>query len=224
MTFDSNRFNDFIIARKIMSVSDLPFRLKSGKESHLYINWRETSNDVFSLDQVADFVLAFTQAQGLDPDCFFGVPEGATKLGVLSTYKLALKSKNYGYDSHCLPMGRGNIKEHGKPEDRFYIGLPVTQKTIVIEDVTTTGGSLIDCIDCLRDTGVRVIGALTLTNRQEDHTALPKLFENRYKGECPFYALSILEALMNRFIETAEVPEFARSLLVREFPHISNVA
>ena len=224
MTFDKNSFNDFVIHRKIMTVSPTPFRLKSGKESHLYINWRQASNDVHSLDLAADFVLNFAQAHGIMPDCFFGVPEGATKLGILSTYKLAKSSPHYGCDSHCLPMGRGKIKDHGKPEDRYYIGLPQGQKTIVIEDVTTTGGSLIECIDLLRESGVTVIGALTLTNRQEDPTALQSLFKTRYHGECPFYALTTLGDLLNRFIETTDEPESIRTLLTKEFPNLISQA
>lgn len=221
MTYNPTSFNDFIIDRRIMSVSPTPFRLKSGKESHLYINWRQASNDVFSLDCLADFILAFVREKGLAPDCFFGVPEGATKLGILSTYKLAKASSSLSYDSHCLPMGRGQIKEHGKLEDRYYIGLPTSQKTIVIEDVTTTGASLINCIDQLRACGVDVIGALTLTNRQEDPKALPTFFHKRYEGACEFYALTTLHDLISRYGERSQIPHDVYSHLAQEFPDLT---
>lgn len=220
MTYDINAFNDFIIDRKIMVVSEHPFLLKSGRESHLYVNWRQASNDVYSLDLMSDFIIAFAKSQGLDVDCFFGVPEGATKLGILSTYKLAKQSPKYNFDTHCLPMGRGNIKEHGKPEDRLYIGMPVGKKTIVIEDVTTSGNSLIKCIDRLQANGVDVIAALTLTNRQEDVEGLPTVFQTRYEGKCPFYAMTNIGLLMNRFIATTKYPDLARALLEPEFPNL----
>lgn len=103
---------------------------------------------------------------GLEPDCFYGVPEGATKIGVLTQYKWAKQSPDYTLGSHALPMGRKIPKDHGAPKDRFFVGEP-RGKTIVLEDVTTTGGSLIETIDNLTEAEVQVIAALGLTNRME---------------------------------------------------------
>lgn len=214
-----NSFNDFIIEQKIVSLSETPFKLKSGKESCLYVNWRQASNDVYSLDKTADFVLDFVQKLHLNPHCFFGVPEGATKLGILCTYKLAKNTQHFGYHSHILPMGRGQVKEHGKPEDRIYIGMPQGQQTIVIEDVTTTGTSLIKCVDQLRENGVPVIAAMTLTNRQDNPNMLPDLFEKRYGGECPFYALTTIKNVLNRFEEVHPFSEKTRDLIKQEFSY-----
>ena len=42
-----------------------------------------------------------------------------------------------------------------------------TGKTVVIEDVTTTGGSLITTLEGLKEAGVEVSGVISLTNRME---------------------------------------------------------
>ena len=44
------------------------------------------AKDVFLLDKLTDFVVSFTKKLSLEPDCFYGVPEGATKLGILTQY------------------------------------------------------------------------------------------------------------------------------------------
>ncbi len=56
------------------------------------------------------------------PTPFTGVPEGATKLGVLASYIWAKGSSDFKPGRFPLPMGRAKPKEHGVPEDRFFVG------------------------------------------------------------------------------------------------------
>jgi orotate phosphoribosyltransferase len=145
--------------------------LKSGRSSNWYVNWRKVSNDVFLIDQLIGFVLDFIRdrvASGdfVQPETLFGVPEGASKLGILAQYAWAKGSKNFGRGSHVLAMGRGSVKQHGAPEDRFFVGMP-RGTTVVLEDVTTTGGSLLTTIDSLAEAGVPIAAAIGLTNRME---------------------------------------------------------
>lgn len=118
------------------------------------------------MDCLADYLLAFCRDLELNPDGFYGVPEGATKLGVISTYKLAKSSGRFAKGSHCLSMGRAKPKEHGVPADRYFVGAPSGQ-VVVVEDVTTTGGSLISELAKLKEAAVNVVAAIGLTNRME---------------------------------------------------------
>jgi orotate phosphoribosyltransferase len=63
-------------------------------------------------------------------------------------------------------MGRAKPKEHGDPKDKYFLGIP-SGKVIILEDVTTTGGSLLQTINSLKDIGVKIIAAIGLTNRNE---------------------------------------------------------
>jgi orotate phosphoribosyltransferase len=171
MTFSQDAFNQFIIDNNVIGFFDKPLKLKSGRISNWYVNWRTVSEDVFLLETLVPFVIDFTKVQierGVipPPDCFYGVPEGATKLGMLCQYFWAKNSPAYGRGSHVLPMGRAKPKEHGAPQDRYFVGAP-RGKTIVVEDVTTTGGSLIETIDKLLNAGIDVIAAIGLTHRME---------------------------------------------------------
>lgn len=166
MRFDQEAFDEFVIEQGVIGFFEEPITLKSGRVSDWYANWRTPASDVFSMDELSGFVVGFVQEQGLEPDCFYGVPEGATKLAVITQYKWAKMQAGYGQGSHSLVMGRGKPKEHGAPKDRYFLGTP-KGKTIILEDVTTTGGSLLGTIDNLLDAGVDVIAAIGLTNRNE---------------------------------------------------------
>ena len=65
-----------------------------------------------------------------------------------------------------LPMGRGKPKEHGDPADRNFLAAP-TGGVVVLEDVTTTGGSLLAALDSLAETDAKVLAAVGLTSRME---------------------------------------------------------
>lgn len=164
--FSKVEFNKFLIDNKVVGFFDEPITLKSGRKSHFYVNWRTVASDVFLLDKLSDFLMAFAQDNNLKPDSFYGVPEGATKLCVLSTYKWAKTQNGFAPGSHVLPMGRGKPKEHGAAQDKFFVGAP-KGKIVVVEDVTTTGGSLLTTLDQLSEIDVEVVAAVGLTNRME---------------------------------------------------------
>jgi len=166
MKFDQNEFNRFVLENNILGFFKEPITLKSGRTSNWYFNWRNVSEDAFLMDQLTDYVLAFVEDKGIQVDCFYGVPEGATKVGVLSSFKLAKASGKFETGSHVLAMGRGKPKEHGQPKDRYFLGVP-KGATVVLEDVTTTGGSLLRTLDALLEVGVSVSAAVGLTNRME---------------------------------------------------------
>ena len=170
--FNQSEFNQFVLENGVVGFFEEPITLKSGRLSHWYVNWRNVAEDVFLIDKLTDFVIDFIEDLNLKPDCFYGVPEGATKLGILTQYKWAKKSPNYAPHTHILAMGRGKSKDHGEPKDRYFVGQP-KGKTLILEDVTTTGSSLLETIENLTGVtgrgvdGVQMIAAVGLTNRME---------------------------------------------------------
>ncbi|MBI2667223.1 hypothetical protein HYX17_00460 [Candidatus Woesearchaeota archaeon] len=170
--FNKKDFIDFIMNNKVVGFKDPPTTLNSGRKSSWYANWRNVSEDVFLLDELTDYILAFTRSLGLEPDTFHGVREGATKLGIITQYKWAKQSQIYVPGSHSLSMGRGKYKDHGDQKDRYFLGIP-KNKTIVLEDVTTTSLSLLEEVVKVKETGeADIIAALSLTNRLESTPVL----------------------------------------------------
>ncbi len=159
-------FNNFIIENNVIGLFKEPIVLKSGRESYWYVNWRNIAADVYLLDKLTDYLLSYIDFLNLNPNCFYGVPEGASKLGIITQFKWAKRHKNYNAGVYTLSMGRGLQKEHGDPKDRVFLGTP-NGKVIILEDVATTGDSLVGSIKELKKIGVNTIAAIVLTDRNE---------------------------------------------------------
>lgn len=214
--FMQDEFDRFVLDNDVIGFFKEPIKLKSGRISNWYVNWRKPTNDVYLLDTLTDHLLAFTKDLKLKPDCFYGVPEGATKLGILAQYKWAKQSPGYDKGSHVLPMGRGKPKEHGAPEDRYFVGAP-KGATIVIEDVTTTGGSLLSTIDFLKDAEVNVIAAFGLTNRMELRDDKKSVNQAMEAKGVPYHALSNALVLLPKAYKKLKPGEGIRAAIEREF-------
>ena len=62
-----------------------------------------------------------------------------------------------------LPMGyvRGKAKDHGR-KNRIEGRLSKGEKVVVIEDLISTGGSVLDCVEALREEGAEVLGIVSI--------------------------------------------------------------
>lgn len=62
-----------------------------------------------------------------------------------------------------MPMGyvRGSAKDHGR-QNRIEGRLEKGQKVVVIEDLISTGGSVIEVVEALREAGAEVLGIVSI--------------------------------------------------------------
>lgn len=62
-----------------------------------------------------------------------------------------------------IPMGyvRGSAKDHGR-QNQIEGRLEPGQKVVVIEDLISTGGSVLDCVNPLREAGADVLGVVSI--------------------------------------------------------------
>lgn len=62
-----------------------------------------------------------------------------------------------------LPMGyvRGSAKDHGR-NNRIEGRLEAGQRVVVVEDLISTGGSVIEVVDALREAGADVLGVVSI--------------------------------------------------------------
>ena len=203
---EKENFNNFIVNNNIIGLFREPIKLKSGRLSFWYINWRNIASDVFLLDQLTDYILLYINYLGLNPKCFYGVPEGATKIGIITQYKWAKNQENYKSGAYILSMGRGKQKEHGDPKDRFFLGVP-NGETVIIEDVTTTGDSLVNAIKKLKDLNVNIIAAIGLTNRNELRDDRKSVKEIILENDIQYYAMSNAFDLLPKLEMTKEIAD-----------------
>ncbi|MEZ5358581.1 MAG: hypothetical protein R3F48_07080 [Candidatus Zixiibacteriota bacterium] len=198
--FNQDAFNAFIAANGVYGFFSEAITLKSGRKSHFYANWRNVVEDVYMTEKLVEFVIAFVGDKQIGVDTFYGVPEGATKLGVLTQFMWARTQSDFGRGSHVLAMGRAKPKDHGAPKDRYFVGMP-QGRVVILEDVTTTGGSSLNAVESLRDAGIEVVAVISLTNRMEKRDDGLSVEEAFKKIGIPFYnmssALDLLPVVFN---------------------------
>lgn len=188
MKFNKKEFISFFIKNKGISFFDKSAVSQySGKPSTIYFNWRTIAEDVNNLDKCADFVIQFVQDNKINPDCFVGVPEGATKLAIILQYKWAKKYEK-GKNTNIMPFIRAKVKDHGAIKDRAFLGLP-KGKIVLIEDIVCRGKGIKQTLKKLEKAEIVPYAIIVLSDRMQ-----PK-YKTRFlkalkKQRIKFYSMS----------------------------------
>ncbi len=162
--FDQDALNSFIIDNGVIGFFPEGRTLKSGRFSYWYANCRNLASSVGRIDRTADFLIAFLAARSLVCDYVYGVPAGITGLATVVNYKRGMA----GDREHRVVIGREKPKQHGDPRDRYFIGkVEPGDRVVVIEDVTTTGGSMLKSLGALAEAGVEVAAVVSIVDRME---------------------------------------------------------
>ena len=105
-----------------------------------------------------------------------------------------------------LPMGyvRGGAKDHGRKNQIEGKLLP-GQKVVVVEDLISTGGSVIDVVEALRESGAEVLGVVSIFTYGMKK-GLERLSEAQLKNVslCDFDALCETAAALGK-IDPADI-------------------
>jgi orotate phosphoribosyltransferase len=212
---------DFMITNGIINVSKTPITLRSGKKSHWYINWRIAFERVSLINQLSDMILSKMIADGILPDCFYGVPESASKLATILQYKYTIGAR---FDSpthyrNQLPMGRGKPKDHGMMEDRFFLGTP-SGRTVIIEDVITTGGKLLQEVEKIEaHTEAEIVAIVVLTDRT-DHESFNNITKN---VNAPIIVMANGHKVLQQAIQELNIPQNVLQSLKEECGDAINI-
>ena len=130
------------------------FILSSGRESNVYIDLRLLYSYPRYFRKVVDALIKVAQEKSFD--CIGGVPMGGLPISAVVAFSLG---KPYIYV-------RKREKSHGRRR-RIEGELSICKNIMVIDDVATTGGSLRDAIQLLKDSGSIVREALVVVDREE---------------------------------------------------------
>ena len=145
------------IARGLLSIKavflkpDDPFTWASGIKSPIYCDNRLVLSypEVRSLVEhaIADKVKElYPEAEALEGTSTAGIAHAAIAADILG-----------------LPMGyvRASAKDHGR-KNQIEGRLEKGEKVVVIEDLISTGGSVLDCVEPLREAGAEVLGIVSI--------------------------------------------------------------
>jgi orotate phosphoribosyltransferase len=151
------------IIRKRSFQSGREVKLASGRTSTYYFNMKPTMLDAEGAHTIAQLILA--AIADLDADFIGGLEMGAVPIASA----VAAVSHTGGKPVNAFFV-RKQVKEHGTKS--LIEGLPDGEslkgrRVVVVEDVTTTGGSAIKAAEALRAEGAVVVGVVTVIDREE---------------------------------------------------------
>jgi len=126
------------------------FTLASGAKSKYYVDIKTAATNPEILKPIGDAIAATA-----DFDVVAGVAVGAVPIAVAVSLSAR---KPYA-------IIRRDEKGHGKSGN--IIGDVEGKEVLLVEDVTTTGGSVLYGIRCLQDAGARIRQVITVVDREE---------------------------------------------------------
>jgi orotate phosphoribosyltransferase len=164
------------------------FKLTSGKHSEWYFEKIRLIEKPAALERIIDLLVEKIRAEKKDFEYVVSPAYGAIAIGFLAALKLGKKFAFTQRLDEKMSFRSG------------FTGLD-DSKTIIVEDILTTGGSINEVVECLKLRGVEVAGIYVLVDR----TAGEVLIEGRPVGSllalkveafepeaCPFCKKGIL--------------------------------
>jgi orotate phosphoribosyltransferase len=151
---------------KEKSFSEGSFKLASGKVSNYYLDMKPTMFDPEGATVLSELILDRLQAMNID--YVGGLAVGA--LPLIST--IPMLSARHGKPIPGFFV-RKEVKDHGtmKLVEGLAEGDTLRGKRVVIlDDVTTTGGSAMIAVQAATDAGAKVILVLSVVDREEGAT------------------------------------------------------
>lgn len=175
------------------------FTLASGKRSSMYVDLRLLVSQP-SLMQAA--ARAYSEKlDALDCDRIAGIPYAALPIGMAVSLASGVP----------LIYNRKESKSHGLGKDIEGLWRP-GERVVIIEDVITTGGSIVSSVELFRDAGLVVEDAIVLLDRQQGGV------ENLQEVGIRVHSVLALADVLTLLAETGHIPEEIRQTLFASAP------
>ena len=145
------------IAKDLLSIGAVffrpqePFTWASGIKSPVYCDNRLTLTAPQVRNDVENGLAAMIKEYYPDAEVLMGTSTAGIAHAAITAHLLD------------LPMGyvRSGNKDHGR-QNRIEGKLDAGQKVVVVEDLISTGGSVIEVVDALREAGANVLGIVSI--------------------------------------------------------------
>ena len=145
------------IARDLLSIKAVflrpeePFTWASGIKSPIYCDNRLTLTAPKVRDDIENGLAALIREKYPEVEALMGTATAGIAHAAITAHLLG------------LPMGyvRSGAKDHGR-KNQIEGRLEPGQKVVVVEDLISTGGSVIEVVNVLRDAGADVLGIVSI--------------------------------------------------------------
>ncbi len=146
-----------LIAKDLLSIKAVffrpeePFTWASGIKSPVYCDNRLTLTSVSVRNDVENSLAEVIKAEYPDVEVLMGTSTAGIAHAAITGHIMG------------LPMGyvRSGAKDHGR-QNQIEGKLEKGQKVVVVEDLISTGGSVIEVVNILREAGAEVLGVVSI--------------------------------------------------------------
>ena len=142
---------DLLKIRAVFFRPDEPFTWASGIKSPVYCDNRLTLTAPEVRNDVENSLAAVIREKYPEAEVLMGTSTAGIAHAAIVGHIMG------------LPMGyvRSGAKDHGR-QNRIEGKLEPGQKVVVVEDLISTGGSVIEVVDALREAGAEVLGVVSI--------------------------------------------------------------
>ena len=146
-----------LIAKDLLSIKavffrpDEPFTWASGIKSPVYCDNRLTLTSPKVRDDVENSLAEIIKTEYPEAEVLMGTSTAGIAHAAITAHILG------------MPMGyvRSGAKDHGR-QNQIEGKLEKGQKVVVVEDLISTGGSVIEVVNVLREAGAEVLGVVSI--------------------------------------------------------------
>ena len=142
---------DLLKIKAVFFRPDEPFTWASGIKSPVYCDNRLTLTDVAVRTDVENGLAQLIRTHYPDAEVLMGTSTAGIAHAAITGHILG------------MPMGyvRGSAKDHGR-KNQIEGRLQPGQKVVVVEDLISTGGSVLEVVNVLREFGAQVLGVVSI--------------------------------------------------------------
>ena len=142
---------DLLKIKAVFFRPEEPFTWASGIKSPVYCDNRLTLTDVAVRTDVEEALAEVIRAEYPEVEVLMGTSTAGIAHAAITGHLMG------------LPMGyvRSGAKDHGR-QNQIEGRLEPGQKVVVVEDLISTGGSVLEVVDVLRQAGAQVLGIVSI--------------------------------------------------------------
>ena len=150
-TINEKIAKDLLSIRAVFFRPEEPFTWASGIKSPVYCDNRLTLTDVKVRTDVEESLAAVIRGEYPEAEVLMGTSTAGIAHAAITGHLLN------------LPMGyvRSGAKDHGR-QNQIEGRLEKGQKVVVVEDLISTGGSVLEVVEVLREAGAEVLGIVSI--------------------------------------------------------------
>jgi orotate phosphoribosyltransferase len=135
-----------------------PFRLASGELSHDYMDGKKALAQGDHLRLACEAIIELANEAGVEFDAVGGLTLGADAYAT----GIALLAQKQWF------VVRKQAKDHGKGKRIEGAQLGPATRVLLVDDVVSTGGSILEALTVVQQTGAQIVLAVTLVDRGDE--------------------------------------------------------